>query len=104
VRTAADRLLTQVMASLSDHLGRLEEERWGDGQAQRFGRLEVDDQLQRHRLLYRELGRLGALEAKLAKITFTPVRNEVDLASDFLLIPPLQRARGHDLLGHRHFW
>jgi hypothetical protein len=34
----------------------------GDGEAERLGGLEVDDQLERHRLLHRQIGRLGAFE------------------------------------------
>ena len=42
VRTEADLTLKWMMADLSDHLGRLEEEGWGNGQAQRLGGLEID--------------------------------------------------------------
>jgi hypothetical protein len=43
VGNEADRTLKWIMAGLPDHLGRLEEEGRWDRQAQRLGRLEVDD-------------------------------------------------------------
>jgi hypothetical protein len=46
----------------ADHLGRLEEEGWGDRQAELRGRLEIDDQLERGGLLHRQLGGVRALE------------------------------------------
>jgi hypothetical protein len=46
----------------ADHVGRLEEEDWGDGQAERLGGLEVNQQLELHRLLDRQIGRLGAFQ------------------------------------------
>ena len=44
-----------VLAGLPHHLGRLEEEDHGDGEAQGRSRLEVDDELELHRLLNREV-------------------------------------------------
>ncbi len=52
----------RMWLSLADHLGRLEEEGWRDGQVEGLGRLEVDDELKRHGLLHRQVGRLGAFE------------------------------------------
>jgi hypothetical protein len=37
----------------ADHVGRLEEERRGDREPERLSGLQVDDQLERHRLLHR---------------------------------------------------
>jgi hypothetical protein len=48
--------------SSAEHLIRLEEERWGDDQAEHLRRLEVDDQLEGGGLLHRQVGGLGALE------------------------------------------
>src|SRR5205823_7276669 len=48
-------------ASLDDLVG-AGEERLRHGQAQRLGGLQVDDQLELGRLLYRQVGRLLALE------------------------------------------
>jgi len=48
-------------AHLLDHLVRLEEHGWGNGEAEGLGRLEVDDQLELGGLLHgrgRELGQL----------------------------------------------
>jgi hypothetical protein len=39
----------------ADHLVGLEEERRGDGEAERLGRLQVDDQLQRGGLLHGQI-------------------------------------------------
>src|SRR5262249_52519548 len=47
---------------LPDHIVRLVEEDWGDRQAQSLSSLEVNDQLELHGLLYRQVGRLGAFE------------------------------------------
>jgi hypothetical protein len=44
---------------LADHLARLEEERWGNGEAEGLGGLEVDDQLERGGLLHGQVGRRG---------------------------------------------
>src|SRR4030095_10317143 len=49
-------------ACLLDHLIRLEKKRRGDGQAERLGGLEVDDQLELRGLLDRQVRRLGTLE------------------------------------------
>jgi hypothetical protein len=49
-------------ATLFDHLvGASEQRRWY-GQAKRFGSLHVDHQLEFGRLLYWQIGRLGAFE------------------------------------------
>jgi hypothetical protein len=61
VGNAADLLLTWT-TSLRDHVGRLEEERREDGQAERLGGHDVDHQLERHRLLDGRVGRLGPFE------------------------------------------
>ena len=49
-------------ACLLDHLIRLEEERRGDREAERLGRLEVDDQLERSRPLHGQVGRLRTFQ------------------------------------------
>ena len=46
----------------ADHLIRLQEERWGDGEAERLGGLEIDHQLEFHRLLHGQVARLGAFQ------------------------------------------
>jgi hypothetical protein len=46
----------------ADHLGRLEEERRGDGEAQFFGGLEVEDQLELGGLLHGQVSGLGTLQ------------------------------------------
>src|SRR4029453_14322742 len=46
----------------SDYLIHPEQERRGDGKAERLGSLEVDDQLELPGLLHRQIGRLRALE------------------------------------------
>ena len=46
----------------SDHLVGLEEECWGNRQAESLGGLEVDDQLELERLLHGQVGRLDAFE------------------------------------------
>jgi hypothetical protein len=46
----------------ADDLGRLEEEGWRNGQAQGLGCFEMDHPLEGHRLLDRQIGRLGALQ------------------------------------------
>ena len=50
------------VASLPDHLIRLEEDHRGDGQAQFLRGLQVDDQLELHGPFHREIGWLGTLE------------------------------------------
>src|SRR2546425_3184918 len=60
----AGRLTTpyRAPAPLLDHLIRLkEEDRW-DGNVERLGRLEIDDQLEFRGLLHRQVARLGAFE------------------------------------------
>jgi hypothetical protein len=51
-----------VPAGLADHLVGLEEEGWGNRQAQRLGGLEVDDELERRGLLERQVGEVGAIQ------------------------------------------
>ena len=53
--------------ALADDLIRLEEQDWGDRQAQRLSGLEVDREFVAHGLLHRELSGLG------------PVQNFVDV-------------------------
>jgi hypothetical protein len=62
VRNEADLTLTWMTAGLPDHLRCLEEDGGGNGEAQRLGRLQVDHELEGHRLLDRQIGRLGALQ------------------------------------------
>src|SRR5438874_9405279 len=49
-------------AKLFDHLDGLLEQRGRHGEAERLGRLHIDDQLEFGRLLNRQIGRLGAFE------------------------------------------
>src|SRR6266851_1189428 len=49
-------------SSLLDHLIRPQQERLGDREAEGLGGLEVDDQLERRRLLDRQVARLRTLE------------------------------------------
>ena len=49
-------------SSLANHLIRLEQEAWGDDQAERLGGLEIDDQLELHGLLDREVAWFGTFE------------------------------------------
>jgi hypothetical protein len=53
VGNEADLILTWMTTGLPDHLVRLEEQGWGDGQLEGLGRLEVDDQLECGGLLHR---------------------------------------------------
>src|SRR5262244_2916916 len=50
------------VAGLLDHLIRQDEERWRYRDPERLGGLEVDDQLEFHGLLHRQVRRLGAFE------------------------------------------
>ena len=45
-----------------DHLVRAQQDRLRDRQTERFGGLQVDDQLELRRLFDRKIGGLGALE------------------------------------------
>jgi hypothetical protein len=56
----------------ADHLGGLEEEGWGNGQPERLGGLEVDDQLKGREFLDREIGRLGPPQDQIRKVGGTP--------------------------------
>jgi hypothetical protein len=49
---------------LFDQLVGAKQERFGNGEANRLGSLEVDDQLVFGRLLYGQVGWFGALEVK----------------------------------------
>jgi hypothetical protein len=55
-------LAPQQKHFLFDHLVGEQLHLVGDGQAKRFGRLEVDHQFELGRLHHRQVGRLGALE------------------------------------------
>src|SRR5262245_34481304 len=57
--TAARRSWPSWSSTLLNDLVRLESERLRDGQPQRLGGFEIDHQLERGRLLDREIGRLG---------------------------------------------
>ena len=48
--------------SSADHLGRLEEEGWRNRQTELLGRVKIDDQLERRRLLDRSIRRFGFFE------------------------------------------
>jgi hypothetical protein len=62
VGNEADLALKWMTTALPDHLVRLEEDGWGDRQAQRLGCLEVEDQLEFRGLLDGQVPGLGALE------------------------------------------
>jgi hypothetical protein len=68
-------------------LGGLEGERWGNGEAQRLGGLQINDQLEYSRLLDRQVGRLG------------PLGDLVDVGSRPPLDVRLARAIGHQAPG-----
>ena len=53
---------TALRCPLLDHLVRLEEERRRDREPEHPGGLEIDDQLELHGLLHRQVRRLGALQ------------------------------------------
>src|SRR2546422_9416411 len=73
-----------VCTSLLDHLVRLEEERRGDREPERLGGLQIDDQLELHSPLHREIGWLGTLEDLIYVVSSTsplaretqPIRHE----------------------------
>ena len=48
-----------LCACLLDHLIRLEEERWGDGETERLGGREINDEIKFRGPLDREAARLG---------------------------------------------
>src|SRR5437870_1710906 len=50
------------LSSSADHLVRLEEERWGNGEAEGLGGLQVDHQLELRRLLDGQVGGFGTLQ------------------------------------------
>src|SRR5262245_15184241 len=54
--------LSQNYRRLLDHLGSAGEDRWRHVEAERFGSLEVDSQLEDRRLLYRQIGWSFALQ------------------------------------------
>jgi hypothetical protein len=65
VSTDLDVLICKAINGLpasADDVGRLEEEHWGNGEAQRLRGLQVDDQLESHGLLHREVCGLGTFE------------------------------------------
>ena len=49
-------------SSLANHLIRLEKDMWGNREPKGLSRLEIDDQLKLHRLLHRQVRRLGAFQ------------------------------------------
>src|SRR5207302_9257716 len=49
-------------AASFDDLVRADEDRWRHSEAECLGGLEIDDQLERGRLLDRQIGRLGAVQ------------------------------------------
>ena len=51
----------------SDYFVRLEQHRWGDGEAQRLCRLEVDNEPKTRWLLERQIGRLCPFENAIDK-------------------------------------
>ena len=63
----------QQIASLFDHLVGEREHRWRNFEAERFRRLEVDHKLVFGRRLYRQLGRLLALENAIDVSSRLPV-------------------------------
>src|SRR5262245_48871534 len=53
---------TPDVAASADDLGGLEEEGWRNGEAERLSSLEVNDEVERRRLLYWQVGGLGTLQ------------------------------------------
>ena len=71
-----------------DHFIGLEEEGWRDGQAEGLRGLEVDDQLERHRSLHRQVGRLGTLQDLVDEGGGAPdVRREVSWCGRPVSVP-----------------
>ena len=70
-KNALTRLIHE--ADLLEYLVRLEEERWGHGQAERFRGLEVDDQFEPQGLLHGQVSRLGAFEDLVHKDRGAPL-------------------------------
>jgi hypothetical protein len=62
VGNEADRMLTWMTTSLPEHLVCLEEDGGGNGEAERLGGLQVDDEVDLCRLLDRQVGGLGTLQ------------------------------------------
>ena len=59
---SATGLMHRSKASLFDHRVGADKKRGRHGEAERFGSLHVDHQLELGRLLYRQIGGLGAFE------------------------------------------
>lgn len=62
VGNEADLTWTWMTTGLPEHLVGPGEKRWGDGQAEHLGRLQVNDQLELGGLVHRELARLRPSE------------------------------------------
>jgi hypothetical protein len=60
--------------TLLNHFVGAGEDRWRHGEAKRIRGLEIDDQLERSRLLDRQIGRIGALEDLLSAKGDFPVK------------------------------
>ena len=58
-RRKIERTSTRCILPLLDHPGGAGEDRWRHGKAERLGGLEIDDQLEDGRLLYRHISRLA---------------------------------------------
>src|SRR5262249_30237219 len=57
---------------LLDHVVGAEEDRWRDGQPERLGGLEIDDQFERGRSLDRQIGRLRPLQDPVDEVGLPP--------------------------------
>ena len=62
MRTEADLTLKWMMTDLSDDLGCLEEDGWGNGEAESFSRLQIDHQIKRGGLLDEQVRGLGVFQ------------------------------------------